>query len=133
MATIAPIIDEPVDEGGNVDATSIKGNIEFNDIDFSYPSNPDVKILKKFNLKIKKGTSVAIVGETGAGKSTIINLIQQFYKSSSGRITIDNVEIKNYSLASLRSQMGLVFQEPILFNNTIKENILVGRPYATDE
>ncbi|CAG9312929.1 unnamed protein product [Blepharisma stoltei] len=132
IASIVPIIDEPVDEGGNMDATGIKGGIEFQDVDFAYPTNPAVLVLKKFNLKINPGQSVAIVGETGAGKSTIINLVQQFYKSCGGRILIDKTDIASYNIASLRTQMGLVSQEPILFNATIKENILVGKPYATD-
>lgn len=132
VATMVPIIDEAVYEGGNMDATGIKGTIEFHDLDFCYPSNPNVPILKKFSLKIETGQSVAIVGETGAGKSTIVSLIQQFYKATGGKITIDKNEISAYNLASLRGQMGLVSQEPILFNASIKENILVGKPYAND-
>ena len=133
IASMLPIIDAPVDEGGNVEAVSIKGKIRFENINFSYPSNPDVLVLRNFTLNIEAGQVVAVIGATGCGKSTLINLIEQFYLPNSGTLYIDNVDCRNYNTASLRSHIGLVSQEPILFNTTIKQNILVGRPHATEK
>lgn len=132
VATMLPIIDAPIDEGGNIEAVTIKGKITFEKVSFSYPSNPDNLILKNFSLNIDPGQVVALVGPTGCGKSTIINLIEQFYGPDSGTIYVDNVDSRNFNTASLRSHIGIVSQEPILFNASIKQNILVGRPYATD-
>ena len=132
VAGIVPLIDQSVSEGGPADASNIKGGITFENIRFSYPQAPEVEILKGFNLKIQPGQSVAIVGETGAGKSTIISMLQQFYEPSGGRILFDNIDMRTYNIASLRSQMGLVSQEPILFNTSIRENILVGKRHATE-
>lgn len=132
VAAMLPIIDAPIDEGGNIEAVSIKGKIRFENVTFSYPSNPDQLILQRFSLDINPGQIIAIVGPTGCGKSTIINLIEQFYLPNSGTVYIDNIDCNSYNTASLRSHMGIVSQEPILFNASIKQNILVGRPHATD-
>ena len=132
VGKIIPIIEAPVYSGGTLDASGVKGHITFENIKFSYPSKPENLILDDFKLEIQPGRSVAMVGETGSGKSTIINLVQQFYQPLQGRINIDNVDIRTYNLTSLRDQMALVSQEPILFNMSIKENILVGKQNASD-
>ena len=107
-----------------------KSEIKFKNIDFSYSRN---FYLKDFSLEIKKGKSIALVGSSGSGKTTLVNLINRFYDIDSGKILIDNIEIKNIKLKSLRSLIGMVTQESILFNDTIKNNILIGDPAASEE
>ena len=107
-----------------------KSEINFKNIDFSYSRN---FYLKDFSLEIKKGKSIALVGSSGSGKTTLVNLINRFYDIDSGKILIDNIEIKNINLKSLRSLIGMVTQESILFNDTIKNNILIGDPTASEE
>ena len=107
-----------------------KSEINFKNIDFSYSRN---FYLKDFSLEIKKGKSIALVGSSGSGKTTLVNLINRFYDTDSGKILIDNIEIKNIKLKSLRSLIGMVTQESILFNDTIKNNILIGDPAASEE
>jgi subfamily B ATP-binding cassette protein MsbA len=104
--------------------------IEFNNVSFAYG---DVTILDKINLKIEKGKTVALVGSSGAGKSTLADLVPRFHDVTCGELSIDGVNIKEYSLQSLRSQMSIVTQEPILFNDTISDNIKLGKDNATDE
>ncbi|XP_057789931.1 ABC transporter B family member 11-like isoform X3 [Salvia miltiorrhiza] len=105
---------------------NIKGDIQFQNVRFRYPSRPDVHIFTDLCLTIHSGKSIAIVGESGSGKSTIISLLQRFYDPDSGVITLDNFEIKNLNLKWLRKQMGVVSQEPVLFNDTIRANIAYG-------
>ena len=107
-----------------------KSEINFKNIHFSYSRN---FYLKDFSLEIKKGKSIALVGSSGSGKTTLVNLINRFYDTDSGKILIDNIEIKNINLKSLRSLIGMVTQESILFNDTIKNNILIGDPAASEE
>ena len=107
-----------------------KSEINFKNIHFSYSRN---FYLKDFSLEIKKGKSIALVGSSGSGKTTLVNLINRFYDTDSGKILIDNIEIKNINLKSLRSLIGMVTQESILFNDTIKNNILIGDPTASEE
>ncbi|CAH1389112.1 unnamed protein product [Nezara viridula] len=104
----------------------IFGNIVFKDVMFSYPTRDQVLVLKNLNLEIKAGTTVALVGDSGCGKSTIISLLERFYLPNSGKILFDGTDINSINVAYLRSQMGLVSQEPALFDMTIKENILYG-------
>lgn len=109
----------------------IEGNVEFRNVSFHYlPGEP---VLKNFNLKVKEGQTVALVGETGSGKSTIVNLLCRFYEPVEGQILIDGVEYRDRSLGWLRSRLGYVLQSPHLFSGTIKENIRFGRLDATDE
>uniref|UniRef100_A0A146L3B6 Multidrug resistance protein 1 n=2 Tax=Lygus hesperus TaxID=30085 RepID=A0A146L3B6_LYGHE len=103
-----------------------KGNISFENIHFSYPMRPDVKILQGLNLTVSAGETVALVGESGCGKSTIISLLERFYTPSSGKIKLDGVDLEKIKLSSLRKQMGIVTQEPVLFCGTIKSNITYG-------
>ena len=104
----------------------IHGDIEFVNVGFTYPARKHQQILNKFNLKITAGTTVALVGPSGGGKSTIVSLIERFYDVDTGCVTIDGIDIKEYNVKNLRSQIGLVQQEPILFATTIRENIQFG-------
>lgn len=109
---------------------SFKDSIEFKDVSFSYE---DKIILDKINLKIEKGKTVALVGSSGAGKSTLVDLVPRFHDTVKGELLLDGINIKNYSLQSLRHQMGIVTQEPILFNDTIAQNISLGTDEANEE
>ncbi|KAK6794223.1 hypothetical protein RDI58_007676 [Solanum bulbocastanum] len=109
----------------------IRGEIEFRNVKFTYPSRPDTVVLKDFNLKIEAGKTVALVGSSGSGKSTAIALIQRFYDANAGAICIDSVEIKSLQLKWLRGKMGLVSQENALFGTSIRENIMFGKVDAT--
>ena len=105
---------------------SIKGNIEFRNVTFAYPSTPNINVFNNFNLKIEAGKSVAFVGYSGCGKSTIIQLIERFYDVDSGEVVIDGINIKDYDLISMRKQISLVMQEPVLFNEDIIKNVNYG-------
>ncbi|KAL5724959.1 ABC-type xenobiotic transporter [Ranunculus cassubicifolius] len=109
----------------------LSGNIEFKDVSFSYPSRPDVTILRDFSIIFPAGKTFAVVGGSGSGKSTVVSLIERFYDPNQGQILLDNVDIKTLQLKWLRNQTGLVNQEPALFATTILENILYGKPDAT--
>jgi len=111
----------------------LKGEIEFNNIQFNYPSRPDVEVLKNINFSIKYGQQVALVGPSGAGKSTIVSLLLNFYSPTTGTIKYDGKPAQDFKLAELRNQMAIVPQDIILFGGTIKENILYGNTSATDE
>ena len=110
----------------------IKGDIEFDDVSFKYPDG-DEYILEHFSLNIPFGTNIAIVGETGAGKSTLVNLICRFYEPTSGRVLIDGHDARERSQLWLHSAIGYVLQTPHLFSGTVRENLLYGNPNATDE
>ncbi len=110
----------------------IKGDIEFKDVSFMYPDGKEY-VLRHFNLKVPAGTNVAIVGETGAGKSTLVNLAGRFFEPTEGQILIDGVDYRERSQLWLHSQMGYVLQNPHLFSGTIRENIRYGNLNATDE
>ncbi len=111
----------------------LEGNIEFHNVLFNYPARPDIKILNSINFKIKSGSTIALVGSSGCGKSTCIQLLQRFYDPTEGAIFIDNNNIKDLNLDWLRSQIGVVNQEPILFATTIYENIKFGKDDATED
>lgn len=109
----------------------IRREIRFEDVSFAY--NPEVPVLKHINLAVKAGTTTAIVGNSGGGKSTIISLLPRFYDVSAGRITIDGKDIRSLTLESLRNNIAVVFQDNFLFSGTIRDNILMGRPDASEE
>lgn len=112
----------------------VKGELEFKGVYFNYPSRPDTPILQGLNLRVPSGKTVGLVGGSGSGKSTTISLLQRFYDPIEGEILLDGYKIRTLHLKWLRSQMGLVNQEPILFATSIKENILFGKEGAsTDE
>ncbi|KAG9450636.1 hypothetical protein H6P81_010601 [Aristolochia fimbriata] len=120
------------DMGGKV-LENVSGEVEFRDVEFSYPSRPENMVFRGFSLSVPAGKSVALVGGSGSGKSTAISLLQRFYDPSRGEIMLDGIDIKTLQLKWLRSQMGLVSQEPALFATTIKENILFGKEDASME
>ncbi|KAL1807300.1 hypothetical protein ACET3Z_030368 [Daucus carota] len=131
MITRKPEIDSENSRGKILE--DVKGNIEFKEVSFSYPSRPDTIILDGLNLKIKSGKTVGLVGGSGSGKSTIIALLERFYDPSKGDIFLDGHKIRKLQLKWLRSQMGFVNQEPVLFATSIKENILFGNEEASME
>ena len=112
---------------------SVDGRIAFDNVRFNYPSRPQVKILQGISLKVEPGQTVALVGASGCGKSTCIQLLQRFYDPLGGRITIDGHDVKDLNLGWLREQIGIVSQEPCLFGVTIGENIRYGRDGVTPE
>jgi ATP-binding cassette subfamily B (MDR/TAP) protein 1 len=117
------------DEGeksGKLSPLHFKGEIVFENVSFSYPSNPDVMVLKNVSFRISAGQKVAFVGPSGSGKSTIVQLLERFYDPSEGRILLDGFDIREYDIKHLRSKIGLVSQQPILFAETIKYNVLLG-------
>jgi len=111
----------------------IDGVIEFKNVDFYYPSRPDVKVLKNFSAKFEKGKTTAIVGPSGSGKSTIIQLIERFYDPAAGQVMIDGNDLKRVNLQDFRKHVGYVGQEPVLFNTTIRENIKFGKEDASEK
>ncbi|KAL1550313.1 ABC transporter B member 11 [Salvia divinorum] len=130
-ASIFTILDrqskiDPSDESG-IKLDSVKGEIELKHVSFKYPTRPDVQIFRDLSLTIHGQKTVALVGESGSGKSTVISLLQRFYDPDSGHITLDGIEIQKFQLKWLRQQMGLVSQEPVLFNDTIRANIAYGK------
>ncbi len=130
-----------IDEPGAIEAPPFKGHLEFRNVEFAYPSISFEKddgaaaksrtILKNINFDIQPGQVIAVVGQTGAGKSTIVQLIPRLYDPGAGQVLIDGHDIREYSLESLRSQISMVLQETILFTGSIVENIAYGRPEAT--
>ncbi|KAI7832934.1 multidrug resistance protein 1-like protein [Kickxella alabastrina] len=120
----SPINPLDTETGKKVD--KIRGDISFRNIHFSYPSRPNVPILKGFNLEIRPGQKVALVGESGCGKSTTIGLIERFYDPAQGDVIIDGVNIKEYNIGKLRHRIGIVTQEPVLFATSIMQNIKWG-------
>lgn len=123
---------DPLNSEGTV-LEDIKGDIELKDVFFKYPARPDVQIFSGFSLHVKSGATVALVGQSGSGKSTVIGLVERFYDPDNGEVFIDGINLKDYQLKWIRQKIGLVSQEPILFGTTIKENIAYGKDGATDE
>jgi len=111
----------------------IRGDIELKDVYFSYPARKNVQIFSGFSLYVPSGTTAALVGQSGSGKSTVISLLERFYDPDAGEVLIDGVNLKNFQVRWIREQIGLVSQEPILFAASIKENIMYGKEGATDE
>lgn len=114
-----------------VSMPSVQGELRFSNVRFDYPERPG--IVKHFDLHIRPGEKVVLVGQSGIGKTTVLKLIGRFYDPTEGEITLDGVPIRNLSLSELRNAIGIVFQETYLFNESIRENIRFGRPEATDE
>uniref|UniRef100_A0A8B9KG27 ATP-binding cassette sub-family B member 5 n=1 Tax=Astyanax mexicanus TaxID=7994 RepID=A0A8B9KG27_ASTMX len=126
-----PSIDSFSEEGYKPDV--VKGNIEFRNIHFNYPSRQDVKVLNGMNLKIRSGQTIALVGSSGCGKSTTVQLLQRFYDPQEGTVTIDDHDIRSMNVRCLRELIGVVSQEPVLFATSIAENIRYGREDVTQE
>jgi ATP-binding cassette subfamily B (MDR/TAP) protein 1 len=121
---LVPNIDPDSNEG--IVPVEVKGAIELKNVSFNYPNRPNLAVLKELNLKIKPGQTVAFVGSSGSGKSTIIQLVQRFYDVLCGQVIIDGNDIKRLNVKWLRQQIGVVSQEPVLFNMTIRQNLLMG-------
>jgi len=133
---IFEILDTPseiTDERAIEEMPSLKGDVVFDHVSFAYSDAPDVKVLNNVSFHIKPGETIALVGPTGAGKTTIVSLISRFYNATEGRILIDGKDVQEVTLESLRSQMGIMTQENFLFTGTVKDNIRYGKPDATDE
>ena len=130
---VVELLAEEEEVGVGVQIAAIKGTIEFDEVGFHYPTRPEVEVLKGVTFKIQSGEKVALVGPSGAGKSTIIHLLLRFYEVAKGQIWIDGEPISHWNLASLRSKIGIVPQEVLLFGGSIRENIAYAKPTATEE
>ena len=113
--------------------SAVLGDIEFNNVSFSYPSRLEVPVLKNFSLRVQRGQSLALVGQSGSGKSTIVQLLERFYDPDAGVITLDGRDVRALNVAWVRAQMGLVSQEPVLMDASIADNVRMGLPGATTE
>ena len=134
LERIFEMMDEPItvdDAPGAAELPPITGGVEFRDVVFSYDGS--VNVLENFNLNITPGESVALVGPTGAGKTTVVNLLSRFYNLTGGQVLLDGHDIAGVTLHSLRSQMGIMLQDSFIFSGTIMDNIRYGRLDATDE
>lgn len=134
LERIFEMMDEPVtvdDIPGATEMPEIKGDVHFRDVTFAY--EPGINILEHLSFDVKAGQSIALVGPTGAGKTTIVNLISRFYNISGGEVDIDDSDISKVTLHSLRSQMGIMLQDSFIFSGTIRDNIAYGKLDATDE
>lgn len=132
---IFDILDTPAevaDREGAAELPKIEGRVRFEEVSFAYPDEPERFVLHNVNFDIQPGETIALVGPTGAGKSTIVNLVSRFYNATKGRVLIDEHDIQNVTIHSLRKQMGVMTQENYLFSGTIKDNIRYGRLNATD-
>ena len=116
---------------GDIDTSKLKGNVEFKHVKFGY--DPDVTIINDFNSKVKEGQEIAIVGPTGAGKTTMVKLLMRFYDVTDGAILVDGHNVKDFERGDLRKMFGMVLQDTWLFGGTVKENIKYGREDATDD
>lgn len=133
---IFDIMDTPAeitDRDGALELPTVRGSVTFEHVSFAYTDEPDKLVLKDVSFEIRPGETIALVGPTGAGKTTIVNLISRFYDVTSGQIRIDDYDTQSVTLASLRRQMGVMTQDTFLFSGTIRENICYGRPDATEE
>ncbi|KAI8896054.1 ATP-binding cassette transporter ABC4 [Globomyces pollinis-pini] len=130
-----PEIDPQSEDGERLSRETLEGHIELRDVEFTYPSRPDIQVLKKMNLIIHPGSTVALVGQSGSGKSTIVQLLERFYDVDSGSVLIDGKPIKSLHIKTLRQMIGLVSQEPTLFEGTVAENVgfgLVGSAFEKE-
>lgn len=134
LERIFETIDEPVlvkDKAGAYEMPQIHGKVEFKDVTFSYEDG--IEVLKKINFSVKQGQTAAIVGPTGAGKTTIVNLLSRFYNVDSGEVLIDGINIEDVTIKSLRRQMGVMMQDSFIFSGTIMDNIRYGNDEVSDE
>lgn len=123
---------DPYDTSG-ITLEKIEGEIELRDVYFRYPARREVQIFAGFSLHVPSGTTAALVGQSGSGKSTVISLVERFYDPDAGEVLIDGIDIKKLQLKWIREKIGLVSQEPILFATSLRENIAYGKENATDQ
>lgn len=136
MDRVFEFIDEKYDiedKKDSIECDNVKGHIVFDHVNFSYDDNNDENVLKNITLDVQKGETIAFVGMSGGGKSSLVSLIPRFYDVTSGRILLDDIDIRSFKVRSLRDKIGMVFQDNILFSESVKDNILLGNPLATDE
>ncbi|XP_023168869.2 multidrug resistance protein homolog 65 [Drosophila hydei] len=124
---------DPLSKAGKILNYGLKGNIEFRDVFFQYPARKDIIVLRGLNVTVKEGQTVALVGSSGCGKSTCVQLLQRFYDPVFGQVLLDGEDVRKYNLNWLRSNIAVVGQEPVLFQGTIAENIRHGKPLATQK
>ena len=129
MSTKPDIVDKP----SAIELDKARGHIEFRDVDFKYSKSQDDYVLEKFNLDIEEGKNVALVGPSGSGKTTVCTLIPRFYDVTNGEVLVDGINVKDFTMNSLRNNIGIVQQDVYLFSGTVYENILYGKPDATKE
>jgi ATP-binding cassette, subfamily B, bacterial len=129
---VLEILEEEGEEREAGAAVNLAGEIEYEDVSFSYPTRPEFQVLKSLNFVVRPGEKVALVGQSGSGKSTIINLLMRFYRVNHGSVRVDGRNILDYNLQSYRGNIGIVPQEVILFGGTIYDNIAYGKPGASD-
>lgn len=127
------ILDEKDEAPTAAPPVKLFGTIRFENVSFAYPTRPDFPVLKKLSVEVRAGEKVALIGKSGSGKSTIINLLMRFYPITEGTISVDGKNIENFNLSAYRNNLGIVPQEVILFGGTIRDNIRYGKPDATDE
>jgi ATP-binding cassette, subfamily B, putative efflux pump len=135
MDRVFQLLDEKydiVDSPDSIDCREVKGDITFENVQFAYEEKGE-SVLKDISLNVKKGETIALVGMSGGGKSTFVSLIPRFYDVTSGRILLDGIDIRRFNVQTLRDKIGVVFQDNILFSDSVKANILLGKPDATDE
>lgn len=130
---VLEILDEKAEEESGITSTNFLGEIQFEKVRFRYPTRPEVEVLKEVSFRIKPGEKVALAGHSGAGKSTIIQLLSRFYEVDQGSIQVDGREVKDWDLKALRSKIGIVPQEVLLFGGSIRENIAYAKPEASEE
>jgi ABC-type multidrug transport system fused ATPase/permease subunit len=126
-----PVVD-PTKGGKQIKPHELKGNIEFKNVCFTYPTRKELKVLKDFSATFEAGKTTALVGPSGSGKSTIIQLVERFYAQDSGSVIVDGIPIEDYDIRSLRRAIGYIGQEAVLFNTTVRENMRMSNPDATE-
>lgn len=109
------------------------GSVELRSVSFRYPARPEVQVFHQFSLKVEPGRSLALVGQSGSGKSTVISLVERFYDAEAGQVLVDGCDVKEMDLQCLRTKVGLVSQEPVLFSCSVRDNICYGNPGASQQ
>lgn len=130
---VLEILDEPLEKSAGYNAQTLEGKIEFDQVGFHYPTRPEVEVLKQLSFYVNPGEKVALAGHSGAGKSTIIQLLLKFYDVQKGQVRVDGQKLADWDLERLRSHVGMVPQEVLLFGGSIRENIAYAKPEATEE
>lgn len=136
MDRVFEFIDEKydiTDKPEAIECKNVKGHIEFKNVSFAYDNEAGQKVLKNISLDVKAGETIALVGMSGGGKSSLVSLIPRFYDVTEGEILLDGIDIRSFKVRSLRDKIGMVLQDNILFSESVKSNILIGKPDATDE